>query len=124
MNEYLCDCDAGLVPTWNKKDLSYWYSLDNKLFSYLMAEIPLLATAQPEYKMIVEKYSVGVCVNPDEPNAYINGFREILIKADELQRNIRVAKSELNWEVESKKLLEMYSDLIPPTVYLQPTWEL
>src|SRR5205085_10913814 len=54
INNYLSSCDAGLVPTWNKKYLSYWYALDNKLFEYLMAEIPILATIQPEYKNIVE----------------------------------------------------------------------
>ena len=31
---YLSGADVGLVPTWNKHNLSYWYALDNKLFEY------------------------------------------------------------------------------------------
>jgi hypothetical protein len=30
-------CHIGLVTTWNKKDLSYWLALDNKLFHYIHA---------------------------------------------------------------------------------------
>lgn len=111
--DHLCDCDAGLVSTWNKKDLSYWYALDNKLFNYLMSEIPILATAQPEYKLIVENYNIGVCVNPENENAYINGLREILQNVDTLKQNLVKAKEELNWDVESQKLIELYNELLP-----------
>lgn len=106
--QYLCDCDVGLVPTWNKKDLSYWYALDNKLFNYLLAGIPILATAQPEYKNIVESYEIGVCVNPDEPNAYCRGLDEILSKYDEYASHLPRAQKELNWETESQKLITFY----------------
>jgi glycosyltransferase involved in cell wall biosynthesis len=109
--QYLCDCYAGLVPTWNKKDLSYWYALDNKLFNYLLAGIPILATAQPEYKLIVNQYKIGVCVNPDEPNAYINGFNAIKADYDNILNHIPAAQKELNWEKESEKLITFYQTI-------------
>ncbi|HZG00488.1 MAG TPA: glycosyltransferase, partial [Chitinophagales bacterium] len=112
ISNYLCDCDAGLVPTWNKKDLSYWYALDNKLFNYVMAEIPVLATAQPEYEAIVEKHKVGVCVNPDRPNAYADGWRWILQNQSALAQNLEAAKQELNWKNESLRLLRLYDSLL------------
>lgn len=109
---YLSGCDAGIVPTWNKKDLSYWYALDNKLFNYLMAEIPMLSTAQPEYKAIVEKYNIGVCVNPDEPGAYYNGWKEIIKNKELYTTNLVKAKQVLNWTNESKLLINFYDQLL------------
>jgi len=116
MNEiipYLSDCDVGLVPTWNKKDLSYWYALDNKLFNYVSAGIPILSTAQPEYKNIVEQYNVGVCINPDTSStAYIDGMKEIIASYAKYKANVLKAREILNWENESVKLLVLYEKLI------------
>ena len=106
--EYVSSCDIGLVPTWNKKDLSYWYALDNKLFDYINGEIPVLATQQPEYKNIVEKYQIGICVNPDTKNAYFKGFNQILNNYDFYKQNVINAKKILNWNNEKKKLLDLY----------------
>ncbi len=109
--EYLSSADVGLVPTWNKKNLSYWYALDNKLFEYIHAGIPVLATKQPEYANIVETYDCGVCVNPDTKNAYLNGFETILNHYDHFQTQAKKAAKQLNWENEQKKLVALYDTL-------------
>lgn len=106
MYKVIASADVGLVPTWNKKDLSYWYALDNKLFDYLFAGIPILATEQPEYKKIISKYKIGICVNPENENAYFNGFEEIIIK--DFSGVLSEAPKELNWEIEELKLHELY----------------
>lgn len=109
---YLASCDVGLVPTWNKKNLSYWYALDNKLFEYMMSEIPILATRQPEYIKMIDAYQIGVCVNPDQPNAYFEGLQKILENYAYYKNNIPLAKEENNWEFESKKLLRLYDEVL------------
>ncbi|HNQ67623.1 MAG TPA: glycosyltransferase [Bacteroidales bacterium] len=109
--KYLNDADVGIVSSWNKKDLSYWYGLDNKLFEYMMAEIPILATRQPEYIEIVEKYDIGKCINPESDNFY-DTFNEIIGNRDHYLENIKKVKLFLNWEEESKKLIEFYKDLM------------
>lgn len=109
--EYLSSANIGLVPTWNKKDLSYWYALDNKLFEYINAHIPVLATQQPEYINIVDSYKCGVCVNPDNDHAYINGFNEIAKNLKYFVGNTAKASNELTWEEESHKLIELYKNI-------------
>lgn len=109
---YLASCDVGLVPTWNKKNLSYWYALDNKLFEYMMSEIPILATQQPEYVKMIDKYKIGICVNPDQSNAYYEGLQQILENYAYYKKNIPKAKEENNWEFESKKLLHLYDEVL------------
>ncbi|MCX6270231.1 MAG: glycosyltransferase [Bacteroidetes bacterium] len=107
----LASCDAGIVPTYNKKDLSYWYALDNKLFEYIISEIPVLCTSQPEVARIVEHYKIGAVVNPDIPGEYKRGFLEILNNYDELKNNLKIAKNELNWQNESRLLVGFYNNL-------------
>jgi glycosyltransferase involved in cell wall biosynthesis len=107
----LASADVGLVPTWNRHDLSYWYALDNKLFDYLAAGLPILATAQPEYRRLVEGYGVGVCVNPDEPDAYVRGFDAVLGNEPAFRRAVQKARQELCWEAEEPRLLDLYRKL-------------
>lgn len=112
ISTHLTDCDAGIISTWNKRDLSYWYALDNKLFNYLMAEIPILSTAQPEYKGIIERYGIGVCVNPDTENAFIDGLNNILQNKEIFKKNIKETKQILNWENEKQGLIHLYNSLL------------
>lgn len=110
--KFLSSADVGLVPTWNKKDLSYWFALDNKLFEYIHSGLPVLATAQPEYKAIVEHFNCGVCVNPDESDAYKIGLRSILDDMSFYDKNALKASEELNWESEREKLVEFYHNIL------------
>ncbi len=108
IGDALASCDVGLVPTWNKKDLSYWYALDNKLFEYIMSGIPVLATAQPEYRAIVETYRVGLCVDPDRPGDYARGLSHILDNYEYYMEPLRHARQDLNWANEKEKLTGLY----------------
>lgn len=108
---YLGSCDVGLVPTWNPRDLSYWLALDNKLFQYIMAGLPVLATTQPEYRKVVDGYGVGACVEPDKPGAYLQGFMRILDCYPMFKGNVQRARLLLNWEREERVLLELYRKL-------------
>jgi glycosyltransferase involved in cell wall biosynthesis len=109
--KYLSSADVGIVSSWNKKDLSYWYGLDNKLFEYMMSEVPILATKQPEYVRIVEEYQIGKCIDPDKENFYDN-FLQIISKKEYYKNNIQSTKKVLNWEIESLKLLEFYKAML------------
>jgi glycosyltransferase involved in cell wall biosynthesis len=107
----LSGCDVGLVSTWNKRDLSYWYALDNKLFDYVAAGLPVLATAQPEYRAVVEEYRIGVCVNPENPGAYAHGLTRILDEYARWKTSVLRAREELTWDREKRRLLHLYRTL-------------
>ena len=106
---YLSSADVGIVSSWNKKDLSYWYGLDNKLFEYMMSEVPILATRQPEYIKIVEEYNMGECINPETENFH-TAFLKIIEKKETYKSNITKTKKILNWACESKTLIEFYQN--------------
>jgi glycosyltransferase involved in cell wall biosynthesis len=89
--------------------LSYYYALPNKLFEYIMAEIPAVVSNLPQMKEIIERYEVGMVVDLDNPDELIEVIKkltenEVLYK--KFKENCRTASQELNWENEVKNLLE------------------
>ena len=110
-NEILSGADVGLVPSWNKSKMSYWLGFDSKFMDYMMAEIPVLATCQPEYEKMVNQYQLGICVNPDKENAFSKGFEQLINNYNYYKEANKKARESLNWENESKKLTDFYRNL-------------
>lgn len=93
--------------------MSYFYSLPNKIFDYIHAGIPVLASDFPEIKNIVEGYQIGITTTGSDPKllAEIINF---MLHDEKLRKkwkkNIEKAISELNWEKEKLKLIDFYQD--------------
>ncbi len=104
----LASCDVGIIPTWNKKYLSYWLGLENKLFHYVMSELPILSAAQPEHKNIISLYKIGACINGDRKGAFLDGFNLILNNYSYYKENIIKSKHKLSWDTEKYHLISLY----------------
>jgi glycosyltransferase involved in cell wall biosynthesis len=92
---------------------SYHYSLANKFFDYIHAELPQVCIDFPEYRLINEEWEVAVlCGNSREQIA--EAVRKLLSDTglyNRLRENCIAAARNLNWQNESKKLLALYADL-------------
>lgn len=91
---------------------SYYYALPNKLFEYIMAEIPVIVSNLPQMKEIVEKYDVGFVIDIDNKVDLISALKELsddssLYKSK--KQNCHIASHELNWEKEVNGLLKTLS---------------
>lgn len=86
--------------------LSYRYSLPNKIFDYVQAEIPVLVSNLPEMKKIVVAYAIGEIVIDRTPQAVANQIEELTKK--DFTKGIQKAKHELTWEHEKKKLIAIF----------------
>jgi glycosyltransferase involved in cell wall biosynthesis len=88
-------------------------ALPNKLFEYVAAGIPVLASALPEVERLVKSYGIGWCVTPDDPAAVADGIRQALAHRDddELRERVSRAAAELRWPVEQQRLIELYGRL-------------
>ncbi len=89
---------------------SYYYALPNKLFEYIMAEVPVVVSNLPQMKEIVDNYNVGFAVDPDNKDELIAALKkltsdEVLYK--KFKQNCKIASEELNWENEIGNLLEL-----------------
>ncbi len=86
---------------------SFEFSLPNKLFDYIHAELPLISGNLPEISNIVNSYKVGVIVDSYQPTAIANAITTMLTNKDllkDIKQNQKIAKEELCWEKEQLKL--------------------
>ena len=109
--DYTSSADFG-ISTIEDSCLSYRYCLPNKMFEYLMAEIPVIVSNLHEMKRLVEDNKVGVVAKENTPKGLSETVKEALQSDKEkLQHNIQKVKEIYNWEEQEKVLLEVYKDL-------------
>jgi len=91
-------------------------AMPNKLFEYMAAGLPVIASNFPLWKEIVEGNKCGLTVNPIEPIEIAKAVEYLIEHPQEARKmgeNGRKAVLEkYNWENESKKLLKVYEKLI------------
>ncbi|MBK7268627.1 MAG: glycosyltransferase [Flavobacteriales bacterium] len=76
MMRYTRNADLGLTLD-KDTNLNYRFSLPNKLFDYLHAGIPVLATDLPELAAIVRGHDCGVVIPVPTPGAIAQAVREL-----------------------------------------------
>jgi glycosyltransferase involved in cell wall biosynthesis len=88
----------------------------NKLFEYMSAGLPVIASDFPLWRQIVAGASCGLLVDPLNPDAIATAMRWILDNPDEAQQmgaNGRQAvQDRYNWAQESSRLVQMYRHLL------------
>ncbi len=88
----------------------------NKLFEYMSAGIPVIASNFPLWKEIVEGNNCGICVDPENPIKIaeaVNYIKSHPQKAREMGINGQKAViKKYNWLQEEKKLLDLYNTLL------------
>ncbi|MCF6171815.1 MAG: glycosyltransferase [Bacteroidales bacterium] len=93
-------------------NLNYRYSLPNKLFDYIQAGTPVLASPLPEIKKIISTYRIGDFIPDHDPKNIAAKISEILssqLLMEEWKKNLSFASFQLNWEKEEKTLQGVYS---------------
>jgi glycosyltransferase involved in cell wall biosynthesis len=110
---FLSDAKAGLITFLPANN--HINAQPNKLFEYMAAGIPVIASDFPLWRKLIERYNCGYLVDPKSPESIAEAIRAV-------QENPEVAKSkglngksaihsELNWEVESCRLINLYKEL-------------
>jgi glycosyltransferase involved in cell wall biosynthesis len=92
-----------------KKGLSYYYSLPNRVFDFMQAHVPLLATNFPEIANVLNAYGTGRLIDHYEPEYLAGIIREMLVQPKD-HSLYEKASSEFNWEKEEKILLDIFMD--------------
>jgi glycosyltransferase involved in cell wall biosynthesis len=88
---------------------SYFYALPNKLFEYIMAEVPVIVSNLPQMKEIVQKYNVGFAIDADNQAELVSALRKLSDDTslrESIKQNCHIASQELNWEKEVSTLLK------------------
>ena len=110
--DYTSSADFGIL-FYENNCLNHYYCSPNKMFEYLMAEIPVIVSNLYEMRKIVKENKIGVVAKENTPQ----GLKEAIenaIKLDfkELKENIQKVKAIYNWQEQEKVLLKVYKELI------------
>ncbi len=105
---------AGLVTL--HPIINYIDALPVKMFEYMVAGIPVIASNFPLWRGIIEGNQCGLCVDPLNPSEIAKAIDYILTHPAEAQRmgenGLRAVKEKYNWDIEEKKLLALYGQLL------------
>lgn len=108
LNEF----DIGIVP-YVGNNFNNLNASPNKIFEYMMAGLAVISSDIPVMKDIVETCDIGMVYKQDDPEDLARVLREMLPNLDRYKKNARMwAEKEYNWNVQGKKLIDIYNELV------------
>ena len=97
-------------------DPNYLESLPVKLFEYMAAGLPVIASNFPLWKEIVEGNECGLTVDPLDPKEIAQAIEYLITHPEEArvmgESGRRAVIEKYNWETEGRKLLELYEKIL------------
>jgi len=114
LDRLFAESSIGLVLNAPRPD--YIEISTNKLFEYMLAGLPVIASQIPSWQKIVEEVGCGLIADTTSPEAIAKAVRYLASHPDEAKsmgdRGREAAKSRFHWGSEEKKLLDLYSRLL------------
>jgi glycosyltransferase involved in cell wall biosynthesis len=112
---WVASADAGIVP-YQAVDENGLKCSPNKLFEFIAAGVPIIASKLRYIDSVVGKYQFGVVYPMEKPEDYAQAIREMFLSRDGDENRFR--KNLLNdaepylWPAQEKTLLRIYRDVL------------
>lgn len=112
----LSGVSVGLVTELSVGQNNTTDNLPTKTYEYMAAQLPFLIANYPYAKKVVDKHRCGICVDPENVAELAHALTYLRDHPDEARQmgenGRRAVKEEFNWDVEEKKLLALYEDIL------------
>lgn len=113
VREVMSHSVAGLVTLHSLPN--YLDSLPTKMFEYMAAGIPVIASNFPLWRDIVEQNGCGLCVDPSSPQAIAAAIDHLVARPEVAsamgERGRQMILEKYNWDVEASRLTDFYGGL-------------
>jgi hypothetical protein len=110
LQEIMAQSMAGLVTLWPVP--GYVDSKPTKMFEYMSAELPVIASDFPLWRQILLETGAGICVDPQSPVAIAEAIVRVMHNPGEGARMGKAGREgvlgKYNWENEAKTLIRLY----------------
>jgi len=87
----------------------------NKMFEYMSAGLPVIASNFPLWRSLVVDNHCGICVDPLDVNAIAAAIKKLVDEPETAKKmgenGKKAVLTEYNWQFEEQKLLNLYSSL-------------
>jgi glycosyltransferase involved in cell wall biosynthesis len=114
VNEALSKSKAGLVVL--HPLVNYLDALPVKMFEYMAAGLPVIASDFPFWREIIESNSCGMCVDPQKPSDIAYAIQYLVDNTEQArvmgENGRKAIEMKFNWSIELKKLLSLYESLV------------
>lgn len=115
LHNYTTSADLGILP-YEKVSLNNYYCLPNKIFEYMTAGLPVVASNFPELKKIIEEEKIGYVFDETNPDDIAQKIRLVFSdpgKYFQMKENsLKAVKNKYNWRNEAKKLIKIYEQVL------------
>lgn len=108
---FIHSADASIILYYSRS-VDYRYSLPNRFFQSIAAELPLLYPELPEIQRLADRYSLGLVMEPQLPHSISTAITKLIddpALVFSLKQNLHVAKEALSWECEEVILSDLLS---------------
>ncbi|RCV89370.1 glycosyltransferase [Billgrantia montanilacus] len=121
--KYTSSADIGVQPIENTC-LNHFTTDSNKLFEYVIAGLPVVASQLPEISKVVREYDLGLLVPEGNTEALAKAIHELVqdpALRERYRANAQLAAQSLNWEAQEESLVALYSRVLPAAQVREPS---
>jgi glycosyltransferase involved in cell wall biosynthesis len=113
LQAFTAAADAGVIP-YQATCLNNFFCTPNKLFEFIAAGIPILASDLPEIRCMIQGQQIGLVGDMSTAESLAGLIDEFFRDEQRLatwQNNLSITRKRVCWEEEEKKLVEIYAAL-------------
>lgn len=100
---YTAAADAGIIP-YQATCLNTRFCSPNKLYEFIAAGLPIIATTLPELQRIIEKDNIGVVGNNHNAQLFAKLIESIIPTLETKKHNVSLVKQQYGWQNQEKEL--------------------